>query len=263
MPRLLPVLLIPLLLGGCALPLPVQIASLAIDGFLYLTTEKSLTDHGISVVSGQDCALHRIVTSDGAICDEVAAEGIAVAEAASEQKPEVFVDEKQIETIPWDNNGIEAVALAASVLKVETVALAAPVQQRESKPKSAGKTLEVVDLWSHDVPDSLLPEGSGEEVAALPVPEASMVPGVLGVLSLSEMSSLQPQDQAVAAPPVPEIPKVYGVLGVMPLSELEAARLHGEQVNLWSSDVPDHLINEVNAEPMKKRLYLAEANYVY
>jgi len=46
-------------LGGCALPLPVQIASWALDGISLITTEKSLTDHGISMVAKKDCALWR------------------------------------------------------------------------------------------------------------------------------------------------------------------------------------------------------------
>jgi hypothetical protein len=55
------------LLSGCALPVPIQAASWAIDGISYLATNKSLMDHGISAVRGQDCATFRIVT-DGNVC---------------------------------------------------------------------------------------------------------------------------------------------------------------------------------------------------
>ena len=58
-----------LLLSGCALPVPLQIASWALDGFSLLTTHKSITDHGISLVAQQDCALWRGVT-EGAVCRE-------------------------------------------------------------------------------------------------------------------------------------------------------------------------------------------------
>lgn len=58
-----------LLLSGCALPVPIQIASWALDGFSLLTTEKSITDHGISIVAQQDCALWRGVT-EGSVCRE-------------------------------------------------------------------------------------------------------------------------------------------------------------------------------------------------
>ena len=55
------------LLSGCALPVPIQVASWAIDGISYMATNKSLMDHGISAVSGQDCATFRIVT-EGGVC---------------------------------------------------------------------------------------------------------------------------------------------------------------------------------------------------
>ncbi|MBT5940037.1 MAG: hypothetical protein HOG95_08900 [Rhodospirillaceae bacterium] len=48
--------------GGCALPVSVTVASWALDGVSYIATNKSLTDHGISFLAGQDCAMHRIVT---------------------------------------------------------------------------------------------------------------------------------------------------------------------------------------------------------
>ena len=54
--------------GGCAaLPVPVQIASWALDGLSVITTQKSLTDHGLSMVSNQDCAIWRGFT-EGEIC---------------------------------------------------------------------------------------------------------------------------------------------------------------------------------------------------
>lgn len=58
------------LLTGCALPLPIQVASWALDGVFYVATNKSILDHGISGVSGQDCAMYRIVT-EGAACRDV------------------------------------------------------------------------------------------------------------------------------------------------------------------------------------------------
>ena len=57
----------PLALGGCALPLPLQLASFAADGVSFAATGKSVSDHGLSAVAGQDCALWRGVT-EGEIC---------------------------------------------------------------------------------------------------------------------------------------------------------------------------------------------------
>jgi len=64
---LIAVALMPIL-GGCmALPVPVQMASFALDGFSMIATEKSLTDHGLSLIAGRDCAVWRGFT-DGTIC---------------------------------------------------------------------------------------------------------------------------------------------------------------------------------------------------
>lgn len=67
--RRLLIVVCPLFVGACAVPLPLQLASWAADGLSYLMTSKSLTDHGLSAAFGQDCAVHRAVT-EGAICRE-------------------------------------------------------------------------------------------------------------------------------------------------------------------------------------------------
>ena len=56
-------------LSGCSMPVGFSAASWVIDGASYLTTKKSLTDHGISFVAGQDCALYRLVT-DMNVCQD-------------------------------------------------------------------------------------------------------------------------------------------------------------------------------------------------
>jgi len=43
------------------------VASWAIGGISYATTQKSLTDHGISAVIGRDCAMTKVLT-DGTLC---------------------------------------------------------------------------------------------------------------------------------------------------------------------------------------------------
>jgi hypothetical protein len=52
-----------LFLFGCSLPAGVSAVSWAIDGASYITTQKSLTDHGLSFLAGQDCALYRLITN--------------------------------------------------------------------------------------------------------------------------------------------------------------------------------------------------------
>ena len=61
--RLLPFISL-LFVVGCSLPAGVSAVSWAIDGASYITTKKSLTDHGLSFLAGQDCALYRFVTGN-------------------------------------------------------------------------------------------------------------------------------------------------------------------------------------------------------
>ena len=71
-------------LTGCAAPATLTIASYAADGSAALATGRTLTDHGISGVSGQDCILFRAMRGD-AICQAWApapAEVIPVSSAA-------------------------------------------------------------------------------------------------------------------------------------------------------------------------------------
>lgn len=49
-------------LGGCALPMPVTVASQALDGLSLAATDKTRTDLGISAVMERDCALWRGIT---------------------------------------------------------------------------------------------------------------------------------------------------------------------------------------------------------
>ena len=67
--RLAALLLIPMGLGGCALPLEYNLASYAIDGLSYLFSGKSATDHALSSVAARDCALLRAMDGDDICLD--------------------------------------------------------------------------------------------------------------------------------------------------------------------------------------------------
>lgn len=69
--RLAAFLLVPMFLGGCALPLEYNLASYAIDGLSYLFSGKTATDHALSGVADRDCALLRAMDGDE-ICHEYA-----------------------------------------------------------------------------------------------------------------------------------------------------------------------------------------------
>lgn len=81
------VLWIPLALGGCGLPVGVQIASLLADGISFFATEKTVSDHGISLVADKDCAVWRAVKGDD-ICRQQADGDTAVAVASEPTEPE-------------------------------------------------------------------------------------------------------------------------------------------------------------------------------
>lgn len=61
--------LAPALLSGCGLPPAVMIASYAADGVSYVATGKSVSDHGISEVTGRDCAVFRIIKGES-VCKD-------------------------------------------------------------------------------------------------------------------------------------------------------------------------------------------------
>ena len=63
-----PALLLALFLTGCGLPPAVSVVSSLVDVVSYVATGKSPTDHAISAVAHEDCALLRVV-QDKAICD--------------------------------------------------------------------------------------------------------------------------------------------------------------------------------------------------
>ncbi len=82
--RSAPLVLCSVLLGACSMPLPLKVTSWALDGIAYLTTEKSVTDHGLSLVAQQDCALWRGFMGEQICRSE---DGTAIALAAAEGQP--------------------------------------------------------------------------------------------------------------------------------------------------------------------------------
>ncbi len=72
-----------ILLGGCALPVPIQVASWALDGISYLLTEKSVADHGISVLAQKDCALLRGLLDPEEFCRDFDDTATALADGSS------------------------------------------------------------------------------------------------------------------------------------------------------------------------------------
>lgn len=108
------------LLGGCALPVPIQVASWAIDIISVVTTEKSITDHGLSALTSKDCALYRAVTEeDNVVCRDVDdRKDVMTADAGKDAK--ALADKDILPTAP----GFEAIE--AQVAKADTVSAIDP-----------------------------------------------------------------------------------------------------------------------------------------
>lgn len=93
--KFIAILATPLLLGGCGLPVGVSVASLIADGISFAATEKTLTDHGLSLVTNKDCAIWRGIKGEDICADSDDLSGdIMVAELpdqspASEEKAEL------------------------------------------------------------------------------------------------------------------------------------------------------------------------------
>jgi len=56
--------LAPIFLSACAIPPAISIASYVLDGVSYAATGKSVSDHGISMVAGRDCATWRLIKGE-------------------------------------------------------------------------------------------------------------------------------------------------------------------------------------------------------
>lgn len=130
-------------LSGCALPVPFQIASWALDGISMLATQKSVTDHGISLVAQQDCAIWRGVTK-GELCREDEQSDVLVAEDAVETPT---VASLQPSSIPRNTGNsdpvsrLENVSMQRRTLQVRAVpthALRAAWAESERSNKTAG-----------------------------------------------------------------------------------------------------------------------------
>ena len=85
----------PLVLGGCGLPIGIQIASLLADGVSFITTDKTLTDHGISAVANKDCAIWCGLKGDD-ICRNADLDALSVA-AADEPMPDETIEPTEIQ----------------------------------------------------------------------------------------------------------------------------------------------------------------------
>lgn len=133
-----------ILLSGCALPVPLQVASWALDGISVLVSQKSVTDHGISFVTQRDCAVWRGVT-EGEFCRDV-------------EDTDVLVAENAINS----SETIEAVETQTLALSTMVPRAGNPVDDRTTQQVRAVPTHALRAAWS----DRYKPSVSAPNVAA-------------------------------------------------------------------------------------------------
>ena len=133
--------------GGCLLPTPFSFVSMGADVVSYMATGKAVTDHGVSLAMGEDCALVRIL--DGQICHKPVVYEHALADAPLEPLPDA-VDGRQLAAVHpevraaivrasqydgWAGEGIQVAMLPGSFV-ADDLRLAAlpptPAADRES-----------------------------------------------------------------------------------------------------------------------------------
>ncbi len=82
-----------LALGGCGMPVAVQIVSLLADGVSLLATEKSVSDHGLSALTNQDCAVWRGFKGESICQDYSPAPVIIASQEPANRSESVFEDD--------------------------------------------------------------------------------------------------------------------------------------------------------------------------
>ena len=195
-----------LLLEGCAIPLPVQIAGWALDGLSVLATKKTLFDHGVSVVAQKDCALWRTWNGE-AVCVKEVEDGVAVAAVEAEALPALTAPSPApVLTMPvqLDARGADVdpeISPATAVATPKTPARPAPepeivVAAEAPAPSTKPRTAAPVKVTSlTPVPSQQNPESTPHK--PLPVEES-----VVELVRVIEA----PASETVSAPPPMEAP---------------------------------------------------------
>jgi hypothetical protein len=189
--RIAGALLAPLALGACGLPIGVQIASLFADGVSYLTTDKSLTDHGISAVTGEDCALWRGVEGDK-ICHVPATDKEAETIVAALGTPKAPIS-SPVETAARGDADLPAEVFAETPEALPAKPSVIALNERQPKPVTKAPTPAAADAMI-----------LGTELP--PPPQPAHVRRVVDTVKLAEALPPPPPAAPPAAKPEPQRP---------------------------------------------------------
>lgn len=177
----------PLALGACGGPIELTVAKLAGDLISYVTTGKSTTDHAVSIVAEQDCALHRPLF-DQDICkdDEIvlAEEAAALAPLGEpEIKQEIRTARPEIYAVnaPAENWSRPVDMNATPIIKTDlppraTIAqteLGTPANEKPVEVASASEQFDAGDVVSYGNEGNVLdPQAEADAAIAGYVPDA-------------------------------------------------------------------------------------------
>lgn len=178
-------------LSGCALPTAVTIASFAADGVSYIATGKSTTDHALSVIAQEDCAMARALEERPICVPDLNASIRTVALASKTETPSRSAAKKiPVEAAPQAPRaktpafflvhkdamtGPRPPAQPRLVAKAEPPALA-PADSLQLVEKSAPKEIDPAQLLAKISRISLPKCGEGPGMA--PAGQCRLGPGV-------------------------------------------------------------------------------------
>ena len=111
------------MLGGCGLvPPAVSIASLAVDAFSYAVSGKSVSDHGLSMVMQEDCAVLNLIQGNEICAPEPHPEIELAATRDPDQSALLASTNAASDAIEADREGLRWVPLAAGAFPAQYLA---------------------------------------------------------------------------------------------------------------------------------------------
>lgn len=188
-------------LTGCGVPVAVSVASYAADGASFLSTGRSMTDHGISILLQEDCALFRAVKAKP-VCQPMNKDDL-VYDVAFAHRTYNYPDPDAPETLRtpvpapsppagavqlasaapalpvqavWEPPAVQQPAASAEILDPETVAPALPDMASAAAEQPRPRPAASVALQPSR------PAGSGFAVARVPLPRPAVAPAIPPVM---------------------------------------------------------------------------------
>jgi hypothetical protein len=232
------------LLAGCvAIPPAISIASWAVNGASLMISGKSVSDHAISAVLDQDCAMWRILKGDPICVDYPAEDGsVMVAELEAPADPAEF------------DGADDAISTTAATTDEFQAGQAVQVAAIAASDVDADRAYYSRYLGVPALPSDLADGGDADaETAAGPAIEGPML-----LASIAPAAGTADDDRLDFEPPVPAVvvPVVGASVAAWPLRPAATMSVAQE-----ASSEPSKSIVTVSstADPLTSRLVLASA----